>query len=96
MMRDMRQGTAGVSGACLLGIFLVCGCGGGKGANSPGECPEGTALQGSDCIPADAANEDQAPKRKPARKSDDGEATSSAGDVVACNIERSVGSKPSA
>jgi hypothetical protein len=42
--------------AATLGAFLlaVAGCGGGgKGADSPGTCPEGTVLKGDDCLPSD-------------------------------------------
>ncbi len=61
-----------MAGTCLLG---VAACGGGeKGANSPGACPDGTVLKGSDCVPADAANEESPPpKRSSAHKSDDGD-----------------------
>src|SRR5579871_962682 len=38
-----------------LGVVLAVGLaacgGGGKGADSPGTCPEGTVLKGSDCVP---------------------------------------------
>jgi hypothetical protein len=33
----------------------LAGCGGG-GAKSPGTCPEGTELKGSDCVPEDSAS----------------------------------------
>jgi hypothetical protein len=79
MMRAMRQGKIVVAGACLLGI-VACG-GGEKGASSPGTCPDGTVLRGSDCVPADSANEDSAPKHKSSSKSDDSaEAALSSGD----------------
>jgi hypothetical protein len=41
--------------AATLGAMLlaVAGCGGGgKGADSPGTCPEGTVLKGEDCVPS--------------------------------------------
>lgn len=83
MMRAMRQGTIVVAGACLLGTFLACACGGGgeKGAASPGSCPDGTVLRGSDCVPADAANDEPAPKHKASHKSDDPDMATSAGDA---------------
>jgi hypothetical protein len=78
MMRAMRQGTIVVVGTCLLGLL---GCGGGeKGANSPGACPEGTVLHGSDCVPAEAATDEPAPKHSSAPKSDDGDQAASAAD----------------
>jgi hypothetical protein len=43
----MRQRTIVVAAALAL---VGCG-GGGKGADSPGTCPEGTVLKGSDCVP---------------------------------------------
>jgi hypothetical protein len=56
-MRAMNERNAGglgvVAGAlCALGLVSVAGCGaGGKGADSPGNCPDGTVLSGSDCVP---------------------------------------------
>src|SRR4051794_4770820 len=35
----------------LFALALSACGGGGKGADSPGNCPEGTMLKGSDCIP---------------------------------------------
>jgi|SRR5580700_10579263 hypothetical protein len=78
MMRAMRTGTIVVAGACLLGA-MACG-GGEKGANSPGACPDGTVLKGSDCVPADTANDEPAPKHSSAPKNEDGDSTTSAGD----------------
>jgi len=84
MMRAMRGYLRAGAGACLLGI-LAFGCGG-KGANSPGDCPEGTVLHGSDCVPADAANDDSTPKHKASsHKSDDGETASAAVDSPPAN-----------
>jgi hypothetical protein len=48
---------------CML-VLAACG-GGAKQADSPGTCPEGTVLQGSDCLPATAGNaksDDDSPK----------------------------------
>jgi hypothetical protein len=61
-MRRMNERNAGglgvVAGAlCALGLVSVAGCGaGGKGADSPGNCPDGTVLSGSDCVPASAGS----------------------------------------
>jgi hypothetical protein len=40
-----------VAAALLGGSVLACG-GGAKQADSPGTCPDGTVLHGSDCLPA--------------------------------------------
>ena len=53
----------GWAGACLLGFAGLVACGGGgKDASSPGTCPEGTVLKGSDCVPGDSASDEPAPK----------------------------------
>ena len=58
------RGLARAAGAwCILGV-AACG-GGAKAADSPGTCPDGTVLQGSDCLPAmtrAAKADDDAPK----------------------------------
>lgn len=52
----MTQGMKHLGWASCL-VALV-GCGGQtKQADSPGTCPEGTVLQGSDCLPASAKKE---------------------------------------
>ena len=38
-----------------MGVLALAACGGGKQADSPGNCPEGTVLKGSDCVPPDSA-----------------------------------------
>jgi hypothetical protein len=48
MMRAMSKRTVIVAAALSL---IACG-GGGKGADSPGTCPEGTVLKGDDCLPS--------------------------------------------
>jgi hypothetical protein len=49
-----RWTAAATLGAALLsGLVGLTGCGG-KGADSPGNCPEGTVLKGSDCVPAES------------------------------------------
>ncbi len=61
-MRAMNERNVGglgvVAGAlCALGLVSVAGCGaGGKGADSPGNCPDGTVLNGSDCVPPSTAS----------------------------------------
>ena len=47
-MRAMRKRTITALAALAL---VASGCGG-KGASSPGTCPAGTTLKGSDCVPA--------------------------------------------
>jgi hypothetical protein len=62
MMRAMKEARVGrarlLSGAwsgagCIL-MLVACG-GEGKQADSPGNCPEGTVLHGSDCVPPEGA-----------------------------------------
>jgi hypothetical protein len=48
MMRAMGKRTITAMAALAL---IACG-GGGKGADSPGTCPAGTTLKGSDCVPS--------------------------------------------
>jgi len=48
MMRAMGKRTITVAAALAL---VACG-GGEKHADSPGNCPDGTVLKGSDCVPA--------------------------------------------
>lgn len=57
-MNERRMGLPGVvaSGWFLLAL-AACG-GGAKQADSPGTCPEGTVLHGSDCLPPEAAGGD--------------------------------------
>jgi hypothetical protein len=55
-MRGMNSRTVGATAGL---IALVCGlvaCGG--GAKSPGTCPDGTVLKGSDCVPDDSSGDD--------------------------------------
>jgi hypothetical protein len=59
MMQAMSKPRTGWvrGGVCLTAVWVstACGaCGGGtKQADSPGMCPEGTVLRGSDCVPPD-------------------------------------------
>jgi hypothetical protein len=48
--RTMVQGAVGA--VCALALVA---CGGGKQANAPGTCPDGTILKGEDCLPIEAA-----------------------------------------
>jgi hypothetical protein len=48
MMRAMGKRTITAMAALAL---VAWGCGG-KGADSPGTCPAGTTLKGSDCVPS--------------------------------------------
>jgi hypothetical protein len=68
-------------GAAILAALAatVTGCAG-KGADSPGNCPDGTVLKGSDCVPSDSAGDtsggggdDDAPKKKHHAKAGDDE-----------------------
>src|SRR5258708_4453375 len=70
MMRPMKK--------ALVGVAVALAACGGKGADSPGECPDGTVLKGSDCVPADSAGDtsggggdSDAPKKKKHVKSGD-------------------------
>jgi hypothetical protein len=70
MMRPMQKALVGVA----IGLAA---CGGGKGAESPGTCPEGTVLKGSDCVPAESAGDtsggggDDSPKKHHAKSDED-------------------------
>jgi hypothetical protein len=60
--------------AATLGAFLlaVAGCGGGgKGADSPGTCPEGTVLKGEDCLPSDDSSSSSSSSGKSSEKDPD-------------------------
>jgi hypothetical protein len=76
MMARMRLATmVGTTIALLAGIQLGCG-GGGKGADSPGTCPEGTVLKGSDCVPSDDSSSSSTP---PSKHVDDDDTASTGG-----------------
>ena len=70
MMPAMKKALVGVAGS-FLALLTLSACGGaGKDAESPGSCPNGTVLKGSDCVPADSAGDtsggssgDDAPKK---------------------------------
>jgi hypothetical protein len=77
MLRAMKKALFGVA----LAVFACSACGGGgKDAASPGECPEGTVLKGSDCLPSDSAGDgDSTPKKKKKMSDDDAEKSLSSG-----------------
>jgi len=68
--------------AATLGAMLlaVAGCGGGgKGADSPGTCPEGTVLKGDDCLPGgdDSSSSSSSSGKSSAKDPDDDSSSSS-------------------
>jgi hypothetical protein len=79
-----RTRTAAPVGAMGLVCLLVCSaCGGGaKGADSPGNCPEGTVLNGSDCVPPSTgsshASDDSSSSNSASSSKDDGPSGGSA------------------
>jgi hypothetical protein len=67
MMRAMNKPRTGwVRGkVCLLTVFAAAACGGAsKQADSPGTCPEGTVLRGSDCVPPEGDTDKAADQDK--------------------------------
>jgi hypothetical protein len=79
MMRLMKTAVVGVA-------LALAACGGGaKQADSPGSCPEGTVLRGSDCVPPEAGGEspggdEPAPKKTAhKKKADDDEGSGGGG-----------------
>jgi hypothetical protein len=60
-------------------VLALVGCGGGKGADSPGTCPDGTVLKGSDCVPDDSSSSSASSGGTAAKKDDDDSAPSSGG-----------------
>ena len=53
-MNDRKASGANV--LCAVGLAGLVACGGGaKQADSPGNCPDGTVLKGSDCVPPGTA-----------------------------------------
>jgi hypothetical protein len=80
MMRAMKKALVGVAVGLAALAAAACG-GGGKDAESPGTCPEGTVLKGSDCVPAETAGDtsgsgggDDSPKKSAhKKKSEDAE-----------------------
>jgi hypothetical protein len=73
MLRAMKQALFGLAVA-------VAACGGGaKQAESPGECPEGTVLKGSDCVPPESGGDGESPKKKKKMSDDDAEKSLASG-----------------
>jgi hypothetical protein len=72
MLRAMSNGRTWlrVAAACWALPLFAC-AGGAKQADSPGNCPEGTVLHGDDCLPAEAAGDDSAPKKKSTKDEDE-------------------------
>jgi hypothetical protein len=50
---DARTGAAA---GMLVGALAMAGCGG--GAKAPANCPDGTVLKGTDCVPDDSSSGD--------------------------------------
>jgi len=51
------RGGCGALTLCAIGLTALVACGGGaKQADAPGNCPEGTVLKGSDCVPPGTAS----------------------------------------
>jgi hypothetical protein len=76
MMRAMGKRTITAMAALVL---VACG---GKGADSPGTCPAGTTLKGSDCVPTgddDSAGSSGGGSGGSAKNGDDGDKNSGNG-----------------
>ena len=68
--------------AALAGLAGLAGCGGGgKPAESAGNCPAGTTLKGSDCLPNDDApkGDDASPSKTSATHDEDSPPSSGSG-----------------
>jgi hypothetical protein len=78
MMRAMGKRTI-----MAFAALALLACGGGKGADSPGTCPAGTTLKGSDCVPSgdddSAGSSGGGTGGGTAKKGDDGDTPSSSG-----------------
>src|SRR5580698_6533396 len=66
MPRMSKPRTGWVRGCvCLSTIVVRAACGGAsKQADSPGTCPEGTVLRGSDCVPPEGDTDKAADQDK--------------------------------
>jgi hypothetical protein len=53
-------------------VLVLFGCGGGKGADSPGTCPDGTVLKGSDCVPSGDESGSTSSSSHSSKKDEDG------------------------
>jgi hypothetical protein len=95
-----RARTTSIAGAWCIVALAACG-GGGKQAESPGTCPDGTVLRGDSCLPetigATAPKEDDAPKGNTngssamssgSSKSGDGDTASYDKDAVEAQLRR--------
>jgi hypothetical protein len=83
-MRGMNERNAGglgvvVGALCAVGLVSVTACGGGKGASSPGNCPDGTVLSGSDCVPATTSSSHSSDDSSSSSSSSSSSDTSSGG-----------------
>jgi len=74
-MRTMSKRTIAVAAALAL---VACG-GGGKQADSPGNCPAGTVLKGSDCVPSGDDDSSSGSSGGSAKNGDDGDKHPSSG-----------------
>jgi hypothetical protein len=73
MLRAMKKALFGVA-------LALAACGGGaKNADSPGECPEGTVLKGSDCLPPESGGDSDTPKKKKKMSDEDSEKSLASG-----------------
>jgi len=75
MIRPMKGLGTGASRGMVALCLATAACGGGaKGADSPGTCPDGTVLKGSDCVPAsagpDPAGDETPPPKAPKADAD--------------------------
>ncbi len=86
--------------AATLGAMLLAaaGCGGGgKGADSPGTCPDGTVLKGEDCVPGDdsSSSAGSGSSGKSAKSDDDDSSSSSSSSSSSASSGASSGSSDS-
>ena len=96
----MRAMSSSGWAAATLGAFLlaVAGCGGGgKGADSPGTCPEGTVLKGDDCVPSgdDSSSSSSSSGKTSAKDPDDDSSSSSSSSSSASSSSTSSSSSDS-
>jgi hypothetical protein len=78
------RGQRATSVLCAAGLAGLVACGGGaKQADSPGNCPDGTVLKGSDCVPPGTeshASDDSPPPSGDSASSGSTASTASASD----------------
>jgi hypothetical protein len=75
-MLPMKLGTTAVA-AMVVALF---GCGG-KGADSPGTCPEGTVLKGSDCVPTEEGSSGSSGSSSASSKKSDDDSSGGGGEA---------------